>query len=351
MVLLIVYLLIALFFSFLCSILEAVVLSIPPSYIEVRLEEDSPLRPDYLRVRDNIDHPISAILTLNTFAHTLGAAGVGAQAQLVWGNEYLSLISALLTILILIFSEIIPKTLGATYWKELTPFSLRTLRLLIWVLYPFVWVSQWLTRLLKKSRGDSMFTRNDLQKMAEVVKREGSIQQDESQIIQNLMRFNQVPVEDIMTPRTVVMAMPEDDTIQQAGQKIDELPFSRIPVYHETIDNVTGFVLRDELLRELTQPNNDKPLSTIARDIHVVPSNMKLLLLMEQLIQQHAHIALVVDEYGGTEGVVTMEDLLESLLGLEIIDETDKVQDMREVARKRGQAHLRNLRRSPRKKS
>lgn len=347
MFLLIVYLFIALFFSFMCSIMEAVVLSIPPSFIVLRLEEKSPLTPDLKRLQDDIDKPLSAILTLNTFAHTLGAAGVGAQAQLIWGEEYLSLISGILTVLILIVSEIIPKTLGANYWKELTPLTMRLLRVLIVVLYPFIIISQLITNSLKKRKVGSIYSRNDLQTMAEVVKKEGKIKQDESNIIKNLMRFERLKVKDIMTPRTVLMAENEETSIIDIGGRIDKIPFSRIPIYANNVDEILGFVLKDDILREMAEENNRKLLKNISRDIQMVFEDFTVLSLLDFLIRKHAHIALVVDEYGGTEGVVTMEDLMETLLGLDIVDETDNVKNLKSLARRRWQSRIKRTGMSP----
>ena len=335
MALLIFYLFIALFFSFLCSILEAIILSISPSYIGIKIEEGSPLKNDLKKLRDNIDKPLSAILTLNTFAHTLGAAGVGAQAQLVWGKEYLSLISAILTVLILVFSEIIPKTLGANYWKELTPFALRTLRVLVTILYPFVIISQGITYVLKKNKIESIFTRSDLQKMAEIVKKEGSIRQNESEIIKNLMSFNQIQVKDIMTPRIVVFAESQDKTIKELEDSIDNIPFSRIPVYKEDIDHITGFVLKDDILQKMAENDTEKPLNSIAREIHVVFTQLPVIELFNHLMKNKAHISLIVDEYGGTEGIITIEDIIETLLGIEIVDETDNVENLQKMAREK----------------
>ncbi len=335
MFLLITYLLIALCFSFLCSVLEAVVLSIPLSYITLRIEENSPLSKDLIRLRDNIDQPLSAILTLNTFAHTLGAAGVGAQAQVVWGETYLTLISAGLTLIILIVSEIIPKTLGASYWQELTPFALRLTRWLVYLLYPVVLTSQLITNLLKKKKVGSIFTRSDLRKLAEVIQREGHIDPHESRIIQNLMLFKKIPVRKIMTPRTVMLVRDENLTVEELFCKIDNIPFSRIPLVQSHIDQVTGFVLKDDVLKAMADNRGDQRLADIARPIHMVPADMNAFSVLDELIRNKAHISLAVDDYGGTEGVVTIEDVIESLLGMEIVDETDSVRNMRTVARQR----------------
>ena len=334
MTLLLTYLLIALVVSFLCSILESVVLSIPLTYITIKIEEDSPYSKDLARLRDDIDQPISAILTLNTFAHTLGAAGVGAQAQILWGQAYLSVISAALTLLILIFSEIIPKTLGASYWKELTPSSLRIIRVLIFILYPLVKFSQLITQSLKKKKVGSIFTRSDIRKLAEVIQREGYLEEQESMIIRNLMVFKKIIVREIMTPRTVLVVRDENTSADEFYREIDEIPFSRIPLYKSTIDTITGFVLKDDVLKALAEEKGGIKLSDIARKIHVVSGEMNALSALEELILNKAHISIVVDSYGGTEGVLTIEDLVEELLGMEIVDETDTVRDLQSMARR-----------------
>ena len=334
------YLFLALAISFICSILEAVVLSIPPTYITLGIEENSPYSKDLIRLRDNIDQPISAILTLNTFAHTLGAAGVGAQAQLLWGQAYLSLISAVLTLLILIFSEIIPKTLGASYWRELTPISLRLVRWLIFMLYPLVKTSILITQFLKKKKVDSIFTRSDLRKLAEIIEKDGYLDQQESMIIRNLMVFKKITVREIMTPRTVLVVRDEDTSVEEFYREIEEIPFSRIPVYHTSIDSITGFVLKDDVLKVMADDQGSQKLAEIARKIHIISGYMNALSAMGELIGKKAHISLVVDEYGGTEGVLTIEDLIEALLGMEIVDETDTVHNLRSMARRQWQERL-----------
>lgn len=340
---LILYLFIALFFSFLCSILEAVLLSVSPAYIAGK-EKEAPRTGRILsRLKENIDRPLAAILTLNTFAHTIGAAGVGAQAQKLWGNEYLSLVSALLTIAILIFSEIIPKTLGAIYWKPLAPSSGRVIRWLIVVLYPFVLISQALTRLFRKPEGESVFSRRDFSAISRIGEKEGVIQRDESRIIQNLMRFNRLDVKSIMTPRTVVMAMDEELTIGDYFNRHPRGRFTRIPIYAGTIDHITGFVRKDELLIEIINRNQDKQLKEIARPIEVVYEYTPLLTLFDKLLAKSEHISTVVDEYGGMAGIVTIEDLIETLLGIEIVDEHDTVEDMQLLARKNWQERAKKL--------
>ena len=351
MTILLTYLFVALVVSFICSILESVVLSIPLTYITIKIEEGSPYSKDLVRLRDNIDQPISAILTLNTFAHTLGAAGVGAQAQILWGQAYLSLISAALTLLILIFSEIIPKTLGASYWKELTPTSLRAIRFLIFILYPLVKISQLITQSLKKKKVGSIFTRSDIRKLAEVIQREGYLEEQESMIIRNLMIFKKIMVREIMTPRIVLVVRDENTTVDEFYQEIDKIPFSRIPIYQTSIDTVTGFVLKDDVLKVVADDESGLRLSDISRKIHIISGEMTALSAMEELIRTKAHISLVVDSYGGTEGVLTIEDLVEELLGLEIVDETDTVRDLRSMARRQWTEKLERYRLKPRESS
>ncbi len=343
MEMLILYLFIALFFSFTCSILEAVLLSVSPAYMAVKEKEAPRTGQMLIRLKENVDRPLAAILTLNTFAHTIGAAGVGAQAQRLWGNEYLSLVSALLTIAILIFSEIIPKTLGAIYWKPLAPISGRLIRGLIILLYPFVLVSQAITRLFRKSEGESVFSRRDFSAISRIGEKEGIIQRDESRIIQNLMRFNRLDVKSIMTPRTVVMAMPENLTIGDYFNRHPKGRFTRIPIYRDVIDNITGFVRKDELLIEIINHRQETPLKEVARPIDVVYEHAPLLALFDKLLAKNEHIAAVVDEYGGLAGIVTIEDLIETLLGIEIVDEHDTVEDMQNLARKNWQDRARKL--------
>ena len=334
MFLLSIYLFIALFFSFLCSILEAVILSITPSYIGIKLEDNKKLGEELQKLKDDIDRPLAAILTLNTFAHTIGAAGVGAQAQNIWGNEYLSIISIILTLLILFFSEIIPKTLGANYWEQLAPYATPVLKAMIAVLYPLVLVSQFLTKLLKKEKDKSIFTRADFSALTEIGLKSGVFKKEESKIIQNLIRFNKVLVKSIMTPRTVVLAADEEMTIKEFFEANKNLRFSRIPVYSNNIDNVTGFILKNKVLAGMIEKQENVKLKDIKREISVVYEQMQVPELFQFLMEKNEQIALVVDEFGGMQGVVTVEDIMETLLGMEIIDELDSHADLQMLARK-----------------
>lgn len=336
MTLLFLYLFIAIFFSFLCSILEAVLLSITPSYIGAKKKEGASYADDLDRLKEDIDRPLAAILTLNTFAHTIGAAGVGAQAQSIWGEEYLSIISAVLTILILIFSEIIPKTLGATFWRQLAPFSTSVVKILVIILYPFVWISQIITKVIKgKNHQSGKVTRADFSAMAEISSQEGALHEGEYRYIRNILRFRQVKVKDIMTPRNVMLAFPETMTLEEVAQQLSERSFSRIPVYHDSTDNITGMVLKDEVLKKLADDEHHLTLRELRRDIMKVQEDQSVTELFQQLTESKEYVAVALEEYGGTAGLITMEDVIETLLGMEIVDETDTVQDMQEYARQR----------------
>ncbi len=343
MTLLFIYLSIAVFVSFLCSILEAVLLSITPTFINIKIQEGKKSGQALKKFKDNIDKPLSAILTLNTFAHTAGAAGVGAQAQLIWGNEYLTIVSIALTLIILFFSEIIPKTIGAVYWEKLAGFTSATLKFLVIMLLPAVWISQHLTKILKKDNQKSVLSRADFHAMTEIGLQDGVFQESESKIIKNLLNFNSINVEEIMTPRTVVIAEDEEMTLAQFAKKHPEFRFSRIPVYKKKIDSITGFILKDEVLQSLLQKTEHKQLKDIRRKIEAVPEVVSIPDLFKLLIEKNTHIAMVVDEYGGMAGIVTMEDIIETLLGLEITDELDKVENLQELARSNWKKRARKL--------
>ncbi|HSI91802.1 MAG TPA: CNNM domain-containing protein [Adhaeribacter sp.] len=348
MTLLIIYLLVALVFSFLCSLLEASLLSITPSHATVVGKKDAGLGKDLQNFKDNIDMPLAAILTLNTFAHTIGAAGVGAQAQLIWGEEYLTVISVVLTIIILILTEIIPKTLGANYWKALTPFTVRTLKILIYSpLYPIIIFSQFITKRLKQEKNKSVLSRADFTVMAEIGMQEGILHHDESRVINNVLRFNAVLASQIMTPRTVIKAAPESQTLRDFYDTSADLPFSRIPVYDGSVDQITGYIMKVQVFQTLIKGEEDLTLADIKRPIEVTSEYGSLPELFTRLVKNKEHIALVVDEYGGTSGIVTMEDIIETLLGLEITDEVDAVEDLQKWAREKWQKRMDSMEQGP----
>jgi len=325
----------ALLLSFLCSISEAVLLSVTPSYIE-NLKEKRPKRAALLKrlKQDKVDQSLAAILTLNTIANTAGAVGAGAKAAVVFGSVWLGLFSAIMTLMILFFSEIIPKTIGAVYWSKLAEPVAAFVHTLIMILYPIVWISERITWFVARGKDVHVFSRDEFVAMARVGEQTGHLQSKESLIIRNLFRFEGLKVTDIMTPRTVISALPENLKIMDALKHVTQTPFSRLPIYGKGFDDITGFVLKDDVLIFSTQKRSEEKLSSIKRKIFAVPESVSLSALLERFLKDRQHIAIVVNEYGGTTGLVTLEDLVETLIGMEIMDETDKVEDMRVLARK-----------------
>ncbi|MFP4193687.1 MAG: CNNM domain-containing protein [Desulfosalsimonas sp.] len=343
MTLLLFYLTLALAISFLCSIMESVLLSITPSFAAA-FEEVYPKTGAHLRrMKTDIDRPLAAILSLNTIAHTVGAAGVGAQAATVFGNQYLGVVSAVLTFLILVFSEIIPKTIGALYWRSLTRPTVVLLRGMIFVLYPLVQLSRFVTYLFSKGKGLKPITREEIRALADLGFEEGLFLEKESRILKNLMRFTSLRAEDIMTPRKAMFTLPEEMPIKDVYETYSSIHVSRIPLYEEDRKTIRKYILKDDLLLALATDDTERKVSQLGREILAVPETVNLFRLFEQLLDRREHIALVVDEYGGIAGLVTMEDILETLLGTEIIDETDTIPNMRRWARKqwyeRARAH------------
>lgn len=313
--------------------MEAVLLSTTPSYVAALERDENPIGERLQQYKEDIDQPLAAILSFNTIAHTVGAAGAGAQATIVFGEAYIGVISAVLTLLILVFSEIIPKTLGAVYWRSLAPFVARVLGPTIVLMWPFVKLSKGLSYLLASGEEQVSFSREEFTALAELGEEEGVFEEKESHILRNLFRFNSLRVKDVMTPRTVVFDLPKTETIGDVVTKYDEFQFSRIPVYGKNRDDVAGYVLKDEILLRAAQEDLDAPLSSLAREMIVVQETLPLPDLLERMLDRLEHIALVVDEYGGVAGIVTMEDVVETLLGMEIVDEADSVEDMQDLAR------------------
>jgi len=330
-----VYVLLALIFSFLCSIVEAVLLSITPAYIEAQKKKQPGLAARLKTLKqDGIDRSLSAILTLNTIAHTVGAIGAGAEATRLFGSAWFGLFSALMTLAILFLSEILPKTIGAVYWNRLVTPTAFFVGALIKVLYPIVWLSEKMTKFIARGKSLAHYDREELVAMARAAVATGQIRVKESKMIQNLLRFESIRVTDIMTPRSVMMALPEAMTINASLGLITQAHFSRLPVYKSGLDDITGFVLKDDILISTAQSRGDQPLQSLKRKIVAVPESLPLAALLERLLKDRQHIAIVVNEHGGTDGLVTLEDVIETLMGMEIVDETDEVVDMRALARK-----------------
>jgi len=343
MLLLTFFVLFALGFSFFCSIAEATLLSITPTFAHI-LEQKGKRSGRILRkLQEDLARPMAAILSLNTIATTGGAAGVGAQSTVVFESVPIGVISGTLTFMILVFAEIIPKTLGVVYWRNLTPLVVQGIALLIFVMYPFVVLSDKLTRLISRGRKPDAFSREEFTAMARLGAQEGKLDTRESRIVRNLFRFPSLRVKDVMTPRTVMFSLKSGMTINEVFQTHPEIAFSRIPIYQEKPDDVVGFVLKSDILLRKAKDQHDLPLHRLKREIRSVPESASLSSTFELLLNEREHILLVVDEYGGLEGVVTLEDLVETLLGLEIVDEADTATDMQAFARTQWEKRARRL--------
>ncbi len=350
---LILYATLSIFFSFLCSILEAVLLSVTPTFINVKKKEGKAFATELENLKKDVDKPLIAILTLNTIAHTVGAILVGVQAEQlpykfeILGVNIVGIVSAIMTILILVVSEIIPKTIGATYWKGLANFTAKALNVLIFPLKwtGILWVLQLTTKLIggKGAHGESVLSREDFTAMADIATEEGVFQENESLIIRNLLNFKDVKAKHIMTPRTVLVIADETETIRDYYERNKNFRFSRIPLYSNKSDNITGFFLKDDLLLSLVEGKGDELLSSIKREIIITSRDMSIPTLFETLIEKREHLALVVDEFGSVSGLVTQEDVIETLLGFEIMDESDSIENLQSLARKRWEQRAKKL--------
>lgn len=333
MTLLFIYLMVALGASFLCSLLEASLLSVPRSHVAVLVERGSAAGLRLQTMKDDVDRPLAAILTLNTFAHTLGAAGVGAQATLLWGETWVGAVSFIVTLLILIFSEIIPKTLGAVHAKRLAPFTAWIVHVLIMILWPLVIACNALSKLLSgKNHAAPMISRDEVHSLARMAHEEGAIDEGESRIMRNLIALREATVQQVMTPRTVVFTFQAEQTVKEATET-EPPQFNRIPVVGESLDDVRGLIHRHDLFKSRNEGHADITLGELARPVHAVPETAKLPAILDEFLKRREHLFIVVDEYGGTAGIITLEDVLETLLGVEIVDETDAVVDMQKLAR------------------
>ncbi len=332
---LIAYLLLALVVSFICSIMESVLLSTPQSFLVTKQDEGHNWAKSFINLKENIDKPLSAILSLNTVAHTIGAAGVGAQAVKVFGDAYLGIVSAVLTILILVITEIIPKTIGARYWRSLAMITYFIIKSMIFLTYPLVILSAIITRIISSNKKEKTTSREEIAALASIGANEGLFSSKENKIIQNIVKLKNLKVSEIMTPRVVVAASDENLQLKEFLKNKDYLKFSRIPVYSRYPENITGYVIRQKVFEYLAEDKYNLKLNAIKREILIVPDSMVLYTLWEKLLEKKEHIALIIDEYGGFKGIATMEDIIETLLGLEIVDEKDTITDMQKFARER----------------
>lgn len=341
MTLLIIYLLIAIGVSFLCSVLEAVLLSVTHGYVESQLAA-RPRRARLLKeIKTNLDESLSSILILNTFAHTMGAAGVGAQAVAVFGPKWETLVAVLLTLAILYFSEIIPKTLGARFWKQLALPSAIVIKWLIKLLFPLVWLSARLTNLFAPADPSDLVSREELSALAKLGAQHGALGAQESELMENILQIRNNRTAEILTPRTVVCALDASLSVGQALAELNDVPFTRVPVYKSDLDTILGMVLRRRIHEAARAGGEESPLSEYLTPIHRVSEELPILRLIDLFIKRREHMFLVEDEYGQTAGIVTLEDAVETLLGREIMDESDTVEDMQELARSKYRGRLR----------
>jgi CBS domain containing-hemolysin-like protein len=360
--LLIFYAVISIFFSFLCSILEAVLLSITPTFINVKKQEGKAYANELERLKKDVDKPLIAILTLNTIAHTVGAILVGVQAKSIYAESFgnrvysifgiqltedllVGIVSAIMTILILVVSEIIPKTIGATYWKQLANFTAKMLDALIFPLKwtGILWLLQRTTKLIGGKSHGSVLSREGFIAMTDIAHEEGVFHESESKVIKNMIAFKDIKAKDVMTPRTVMKVADENTTVEEFFNANQNLRFSRIPIYKDDLDNITGLVLKDDVYKEVANDNNQTTLADIKRTIIVTHRDLPIPQLLDQLVESKNHMALVVDEYGSVSGLVTMEDVIETLLGFEIMDESDNVADLQTFARKSWETRAKRL--------
>lgn len=338
-----VYFCLAILVSFACSIFEAVLLSVSQPFIATLKKSSPDMGQRWDTLKTQIDGPLTSILTLNTIAHTVGSIGVGKEVAGLAGQSNYSgwingLAAALMTLAVLVLSEIIPKTLGARYWRKFAPAVGILLEKLTWLMTPFVWF----IRVFGGSgHGEAEFSREELRVMADIGVRKGKLQEGESRILKNLLYMREIQARDVMTPRVVVFSLAEETRVTDFMAEHHDCPFSRIPLFHDNPDNVTGFVLRDDLLLAAARDQDDDRLSEYSRSIHSLPESMKLMEAFDRMIANRYHIAIVVDDYGGLAGLITLEDIVETLLGLEIVDESDTREDMQQFARSRWEERAR----------
>lgn len=339
--LILLYLIGALSLSFLCSVLEAVLLSTPMSFISMKESQGSKTASLLKQYKSNVDRPVGAILSLNTIAHTIGSAGVGAESVKIFGEAYFGLISALLTLLILVLSEIIPKTIGASYWRTLAMPATKIIRVMIILTYPLVLLSELITRIFSPKTPPLSVSREEVSAMVDVGTDEGVFGKEESKIIKSCMHLVEVKAREIMTPHIVIESACEGMTLHEF-REARNWTFSRIPVYKEEKEYITGYVLKDQILKDLSEDKFDRRLADIVRPILSFPEEESAFNIWEKMLEAREHISVITDEYGCLRGIVTMEDVLETMIGVEIVDEQDTTTDMQELAREKLQKMLVN---------
>ena len=326
------YFFLALGVSFLCSLLESIILSITHSHVAVLAKTGSKSSRLLENMKENINKPLAAILTVNTVANVVGAAGVGAQAMKLFGSEWVAILSGLLTLCILIFSEIIPKTLGTVYWRPLAGPAVYMIRGLIYLTYPFVFLSNYFSKIFASENHQQKVSRQEVVAMAEMGEDEGSIREKESDIIENLFNLNDVVAEDVMTPRSVIFALQKDSTVGDVVGEHTPIAFSRIPIFDKDMDDILGFIHRYDLVNKQAEDQFHIKMKDILEPIHTVKQEDSIASILDEFVRRRQQIFMVIDEFGTTTGLITLEDAIETLLGVEIVDEHDSVVDMRKLA-------------------
>lgn len=321
--------------SFLCSVLEATLMSTPISYITMREEEGYKPAKRMKQYKTDPSRPLAAILSLNTIANTIGAAGVGQQATLVFGSEWFGLVSAVTTILILIFAEIIPKTIGTSHWKVLMGFATGAIHTLIIGLYPIVLAVEWLQKHISPKESDATISREEVSAMADVAEESGELDEDENEVIQNIITLDEITASDAMTPRVVCAIAPESMKLKAFYKDKRFLHHSRIPVYSDNDEYITGYILRMEALQLIAEDKFEVTLGEIRRNIPAFQEDKTLDEIWDEMISKDEPISVVIDEYGSFQGILTLEDVIETILGNEIVDERDEVRDMQQLAKER----------------
>lgn len=335
MALLILYFCLAVGVSFICSILESVLLSVTMPYVQVLGKNHPGAGRRLLAQKQDINKSIASILILNTVANTLGAAGVGAQAGSLFGSEVVFYVSGILTFVILFFSEIIPKTIGAVFWKQLAPTAAYLIQFFIFITYPIILMTLYVTRHISRNNpGMNSLTKAELIESTLMSEDEGVIDEHEADVIENVLQLDDIKAGDILTPRSVVFALEENKTVREAAEHDNIFQFSRMPVYRGTIDNITGIVLTKKVFQQAVE-NDSTPIREIKKEIFRINENVPISKVLDLFIKKKEHMFLVVDGYGQTEGIITLEDCIETLLGVEIMDESDTVEDMREYAKQK----------------
>ena len=343
MALLLTYFFLALSISFLCSIAESTLLSVSLSFVKIKEAQGRKSARLLKKLKENIDRPMSSILSFNTIANIVGAAGVGAQATAIWGEAYFGVVSATLTIIMLLVAEIIPKSIGARYWRSLALSVALMVNVMIYIMYPVVWVSKGITKYISGKKPQVKVSREEITALTDIGFEEGVFAESESKTIKNLIRSRSVKANEIMTPRTVVVSIQENTRLSRVFDNPEVRKYSRFPVYGKNHDNITGYVLKNDIIDYLSKGNGNMLIRDIRRQIVICYESVTIPKLFDILLQKKEQIAVLIDEYGGMSGIVTLEDIIETIFGFEIIDERDTQADMQQLARERWRARAEKL--------